>query len=196
MNKYATVIGIGFILVSVFSAVTLAMTVDMYGALAETKIKIVPPTNIYIKEVRVPPIYSLDENIRVTILLSVNNPTRLDIQVYSIEFSIWMFNESTMEHRGGNRQAMDQFYVHSGGSSEYDHPDFLIPSGGQAVLESWLTVTTPLKIAVLNTTDPYDGLYRPLVYADMRYEVVDLGVPITVRGLSYFEPLGVDPYVP
>jgi len=195
MNKYATVIGIGFILVSVFSAVTLAMTVDMYGAFAETKAKIVPPTNIYIKEVRVPPIYSLDENIRVTILLSVNNPTRLDIQVYSIEFSIWMFNKSTAVHVG-NRQAMEQFYVFSGGSSDYDHPDFLIPSGGQAVLESWLTVTTPLKIAVLNTTDPDDGMYRPLVYADMRYEVVDLGVPITVRGMSYFEPLGVDPYVP
>lgn len=195
MNKYATVIGIGFILVSVFSAVTLAMTVDMYGAFAETKTKIVPPTNIYIKEVRVPPIYSLDENIRVTILLSVNNPTRLDIQVYSIEFSIWMFNESTAEHVG-SPQAMEQFYVHSGGSSDYDHPDFLIPSGGQAVLESWLTVTTPPKIAVLNTTDPDDGRYRPLVSADMRYEVVDLGVPITIRGLFYFEPLGVDPYVP
>lgn len=195
MNKYATVIGIGFILVSVFSALTLAMTVDMYGAFAETKAKIVPPTNIYIKEVRVPPIYNLDEDIRVTILLSVNNPTRLDIQVYSIEFSIWMFNKSTSEHVG-NRQAMDQFYVFSGGSSDYNHPDFLIPSGGQAVLESWLTVTTPLKIAVLNTTDPDDGMYRPLVYADMRYEVVDLGVPITVRGMSYFEPLGVDPYVP
>lgn len=195
MNKYATVIGIGFILVSVFSAVTLAMTVDMYGAFAETKIKIVPPTNIYIEEVRVPPIYNLDEAIRVTILLNVNNPTRLDIQVYSIEFSIWMFNKSTSEHVG-NRQAIDQFYVFSGGSSDYDHPDFLIPSGGQAVLESWLTVTTPLKIAVLNTTDPDDGMYRPLVYADMRYEVVDLGVPITVRGMSYFEPLGVDPYDP
>jgi len=195
MNKYATVIGIGFILVSVFSAVTLAMTVDMYGAFAETKAKIVPPTNIYIEEVRVPPIYNLDEAIRVTILLNVNNPTRLDIQVYSIEFSIWMFNKSTSEHVG-NRQAIDQFYVFSGGSSDYDHPDFLIPSGGQAVLESWLTVTTPLKIAVLNTTDPDDGLYRPLVYADMRYEVVDLGAPITIRGLSYFEPLGVDPYVP
>ena len=195
MNKYATVIGIGFILVSVFSAVTLAMTVDMYGAFAETKTKIVPPTNIYIKEVRVPPIYSLDENIRVTILLSVNNPTRLDILVYSIEFTIWMFNKSTMEHVE-YRQAIEQFYVHSGGSSDYDHPDFLIPSGGQAVLESWLTVTTPLKIAVLNTTDPDDGMYRPLVYADMRYEVVDLGVPITVRGLSYFRELGVDPYVP
>ncbi len=193
MNKHATVIGIGFILVSVFSAVTLAMTVDMYGAFAETKAKIVPPTNIYIKEVRVPPIYNLDENIRATILLSVNNPTRLDIQVYSIEFTIWMFNKSTMEHVG-HPQAMEQFYVHSGGSSDYDHPDFLIPSGGQAVLESWLTVTTPLKIAVLNTTDPDDGMYRPLVYADMRYEVADLGIPITVRGLSYFEPLGVDPY--
>lgn len=195
MNKYATVIGIGFILVSVFSAVTLVMTVDVYGAFAETKAKIVPPTNIYIKEVRVPPIYSLDENIRATILLSVNNPTRLDIQVYSIEFTIWMFNKSTMEHVG-HPQAMEQFYVHSGGSSDYDHPDFLIPSGGQAVLESWLTVTTPLKIAVLNTTDPDDGMYRPLVYADMRYEVADLGIPITVRGLSYFEPLGVDPYDP
>lgn len=195
MNKYATVIGIGFILVSVFSAVTLAMTVDMYGAFAETRTKIVPPTNIYINEVRVPPIYSLDENIRVTILLSVNNPTRLDIQVYSIEFSIWMFNRSTTEHIG-NRQAMEQFYVFTGGSSDYDHPDFLIPSGGQAVLESWLTVTTPPKIAVLNTTDPDDGTYRPFVSADMRYEVVDIGIPVTVRGLSYFEPLGVDPYDP
>ena len=195
MNKYATVIGIGFILVSVFSAVTLAMTVDMYGAFAETKAKIVPPTNLSIKEVRVPPIYNLDEDIRVTILLSVNNPTRLDIQVYSIEFTIWMFNKSTAEHVG-HPLAMEQFYVHSGGSSDYDHPDFLIPSGGQAVLESWLTVTTPLKIAVLNTTDPDDGRYRPLVYADLRYEVVDIGVPITVRGLSYFEPLGVDPYDP
>lgn len=195
MNKYATVIGVGFILVSVFSAVTLAMTVDVYGAFAETKAKIVPPTNLYIKEVRVPPIYSLDEDIRVTILLNVNNPTRLDIQVYSIEFSIWMFNKSTAVHVG-NLQAMEQFYVFSGGSSDYDHPDFLIPSGGQAVLESWLTVTTPLKIAVLNTTDPDDGRYRPFVVADMRYEVVDLGVLITVRGLSYFDQLGVDPYVP
>ncbi|MCJ2512369.1 MAG: hypothetical protein LN409_03325, partial [Candidatus Thermoplasmatota archaeon] len=91
MNKYATVIGIGFILVSVFSAVTLAITVDTYGAFAETKAKIVPPTNLYIEEVRVPPIYTQDEDVRVTILLSVNNPTSLDIQVYSIEFSIWMF---------------------------------------------------------------------------------------------------------
>ncbi|MCK4455753.1 MAG: hypothetical protein KAU99_05340 [Thermoplasmata archaeon] len=193
MNKYAAVIGIAFILVTVFSAATLALTVDMYGAFAETKNKITPwEGNVRIEEVRIPPISGTDEEVRVTIILNVSNPTRLDIWVYNIEFSIHMFNKSTMIDVG-NPQAQDQFYVLSGGFFTYDDPDYLVPSGGNALLESSLTVTSSLKIAILNNTD--GGKYRPLVLADMRYEVVDVDKRVVLRGISYFDPSGVDPYV-
>ena len=194
MNKHATVIGIAFILVAVFSAITLVLTVDKYGAFAETKTKIVPPTNVYIKEVRVPPIYSMNEDVRVTILVEVNNPSRLDLWVYNSEFSLYMFNRTTMANIG-NFQAMEPYYVMVGGFFRYDDPDYLVPSGRNATLESSLAVTTQYKLAILNTTDPDDGKYYPFVYADLRYEIVDLDILVPVHGLSYFNPLGVDPYL-
>ncbi len=195
MNKYATVIGIAFILVAVFSAVTLALTVDRYGAFAETKNEItVGSGNVYIKEVRVPPVYNMDEVVRVTILVEVNNPSRLDIWVYNIEFSLYMFNRTTMAYRD-SYQVMEPYYVMVGGFFRYNDPAYLVPSGGNATLESSLAVTSPYKLAILNTTDPDDGKYRPLVYADLRYEIVDLDALVPVHGLRYFDTEGVDPYL-
>ncbi len=195
MNKHATVIGIAFILVAVFSSITLVLTVDRYGAFAETKNEITPEEgNVYIKEVRVPPIYSMNEDVRVTVLVEVNNPTRLDIWVYNIEFSLYMFNRTTMANIG-NFQAMEPYYVMVGGFFRYDDPNYLVPSGTNATLESSLAVTTSYKLAILNTTDPDDGKYYPFVSADLRYEIVDLDILVPVHGLSYFNTLGVDPYL-
>lgn len=191
MNKYAMVIGTAFVLVTVFSAVTLVLTVDMYQAFTETKNEITPQKgNIFIKDVRVPPISGTPEEVRVTILVEVNNPTRLDIWVYNIEFTLFMFNETT-EGNIGNPQAMEQSYVRVGGFFREGDPDYLVPSGENATLESSLAVTSPLNIAVLNTTDA-QGKYRPFVSADLRYEVVDLDLLVTVRGIYFYGQ--VDPY--
>ena len=95
----------------------------------------------------------------------------------------------------GNFQAMEPYYVMAGGFFRYDDPDYLVPSGRNATLESSLAVTTQYKLAILNTTDPDDGKYYPFVYADLRYEIVDLDILVPVHGLSYFNPLGVDPYL-
>jgi hypothetical protein len=192
MNKYAMVIGTAFVLVTVFSAVTLGLTIDMYQAFAETENKIVPGDNLLIEEVRIPPIHGTGEH-TVTIVLNVSNPTRLDIWVYSIEFSLFMLNKSTMAVLSQGLPP-DQFFVLAGGSSDYDLPEFFIPSGGSSLLESKLTIRTQPKLAVLNTTDPDDGLYRPFVDADMRYEVTNLNLPVTVRGILFFDPFGVEPY--
>jgi hypothetical protein len=195
MNKYATVIGIAFILVTVLSSITLALTVDMYGAFTETQNKITPwEGNVRIEEVRIPPIHGMGESVRVTILVNVSNPTRLDIWVYNIEFSLFMFNRSTAEFIG-NFQTMEQFYVLAGGSSDYTDSAFTIPAGSYSVLESSLTVSTSVKLAILNTTDPIDGKYRPYVDADLRYEAVDLGILVPVHGIFYWNQDGVDPYV-
>ena len=70
MNKYARVIGIAFVLVTVFSASTLVLTVDMYQAVADTKLRLTPFSgNIYISEIRIPPIYSTETPARVTLLI-------------------------------------------------------------------------------------------------------------------------------
>ncbi|MFQ6106276.1 MAG: hypothetical protein ACE5QF_01615 [Thermoplasmata archaeon] len=193
MNRYALVIGVAFVLVTVFSATTLALTVDTYQAFTDARIKLTPSAgNIYIKEVRIPLINSLDTDVRVTILVEVNNPTRLDVWVYNIEFQLWMLNESTMGNIG-NPQAMEQSYVWTGGFFRYDDPDYFVPSGGNATLLSSLTVTSRPKLEALNKTDA-QGRYYPFIRADMRYNVVDLDIAVPVHGIYFFSTTGVEPY--
>ena len=195
MNKYARIIGIAFVLVTVFSASTLVLTVDMYQAVADTKLRLTPFSgNMYISEIRIPPIYSTETPARVTLLIEFENPSRLDVWVYNIEFSLYMFNETTMRTMG-DPQTLQEAYVWLGGFFRFEDPDYFIPSGGNTTLYAFLTVTNPNNIRVLNTTDGL-GLYHPLVLADLRYTIVDVDMPVTVRGISRFwgEGQGVEPY--
>ena len=98
MNKLTQVIGVAFVLVAVFSAVTLAMTLDRYNAVADARIKLSWQSgNMWISEIQIPRINGTDSSVTVTVLIEVNNPTRVDIWVYNVEFTLWMYNESNLE---------------------------------------------------------------------------------------------------
>lgn len=192
MNKYARIIGIAFVFVTVLSASTLALTVETYQAVADAQLRLRPPDNIYVSEIRIPPIYDLDTPARVTLLIEFRNPSRLDVWVYNIEFSLYMFNETTMQNMG-DPQILQEAYVWLGGFFRFEDPDYFVPSGGNATLYAYLTVTNPNNIRVLNTTDTL-GLYHPLVTVDLRYTIVDVDIPVTIRGIYYFSQQGVEPY--
>jgi hypothetical protein len=193
MNRLTQVIGVAFILVAVFSAVTLAMTLDRYNAVSEARIKLSGQSgNMWISEVQIPRISGTDSPVTLTVLIEVNNPTRVDIWIYNVEFTLWMFNESNLD-RMNNPQVLGESYVGIGGFNKFDFPVDFIPSGGNGTVMANLTVRHPDRIEVLNTTDP-EGKYNPLVTADLRYLIEIVDDRVTVRGLSYFNPLGVDPY--
>lgn len=193
MNRLTQVIGVAFILVAVFSAVTLALTLDRYNAVADARIKLSRQEgNMWISEVQIPRINGTDSPVTLTVLIEVNNPTRVDIWIYNVEFTLWMFNESNLD-RINNPQVLGESYVGIGGFNRFDVPVDFIPSGGSGTVMANLTVRHPDKIEVLNTTDS-EGKYNPLVTADLRYLIEIVDDRVTVRGFSYFNPLGVDPY--
>ncbi|MFQ5909402.1 MAG: hypothetical protein ACE5IJ_01620 [Thermoplasmata archaeon] len=193
MNKLARVIGAAFVLVTVFSAVTLASTMYMYQAVAKTRQELTAYSgNIWIKGIQIPPINGTDEVVRVTLLIEFSNPTSLDVWIYNIEFSLFMFNESTMGNIG-NPQVMDQAYVWVGGFFTTDDPDYFVPSGGNATLKAFLAVTSPSRISVLNTTDA-SGKYHPLVIGDLRFTIVEVDMAVAVHDLYYYSVAGVDPH--
>lgn len=193
MNRLNQVIGIAFILVAVFSAATLALTLDRYNAVADARVKLTWWTgNMWISEVRIPRINGTDSAVTVTVLVEVNNPTRVDIWIYNIEFTLWMFNESNLD-RMNDPQVMGESYVGIGGFNRFDIPVDFIPSGGSGTVVANLTVRHPDKIDILNAIDS-EGKYNPLVSADVRYLIEIVDDRVTVRGLQYFNPLGVDPY--
>ncbi|MFQ6128527.1 MAG: hypothetical protein ACE5QW_06460 [Thermoplasmata archaeon] len=194
MNKHAQVIGVAFILVSIFSAVTLALTVDKYQAVADARVRLSSGSgNIWIKDIWIPPINGTDSPVRVTILIEFDNPTRVDVWVYNVEFTLWVFNESNLE-KIENPQVMDESYVDVGGFNRLNNPQDFVPSGGNVTLKAHTTVTSAEKIRVLNTTDS-DGKYHPLVTADLRYTIVDVDILVVVQGLYYFNEFGVEPHV-
>lgn len=193
MNKLAQVIGIAFILVAVFSAVTLALTLDRYNAIADARVKLTWWSgNMWISDVQIPRINGTDSPVTVTVLIEVNNPTRIDIWIYNVEFTLWMFNETNLD-RMNDPQVLGESYVGIGGFNRFDVPVDFIPSGESGTVVANITVRNPDKIDILNAIDS-EGKYNPLVSADVRYLIEIVDDRVTVRGLQYFNPLGVDPY--
>lgn len=193
MNKLAQVIGIAFILVAVFSAVTLALTLDRYNAIADARVKLTWWSgNMWISDVQIPRINGTDSPVTVTVLIEVNNPTRIDIWVYNVEFTLWMFNETNLD-RMNDPQVLGESYVGIGGFNRFDVPVDFIPSGESRTVVANITVRSPDKIDILNAIDS-EGKYNPLVSADVRYLIEIVDDRVTVRGLQYFNPFGVDPY--
>lgn len=193
MNKLAQVIGIAFILVAVFSAATLALTLDRYNAIADARVKLTWWSgNMWISDVQIPRINGTDSPVTVTVLIEVNNPTRIDIWVYNVEFTLWMFNETNLD-RMNDPQVLGESYVGIGGFNRFDVPVDFIPSGESGTVLANITVRNPDKIDILNAIDS-EGKYNPLVSADVRYLIEIVDDRVTVRGLQYFNPLGVDPY--
>lgn len=193
MNKLAQVIGIAFILVAVFSAVTLALTLDRYNAIADARVKLTWWSgNMWISDVQIPRINGTDSPVTVTVLIEVNNPTRIDIWVYNVEFTLWMFNETNLD-RMNDPQVLGESYVGIGGFNRFDVPVDFIPSGESRTVVANITVRSPDKIDILNALDS-EGKYNPLVSADVRYLIEIVDDRVTVRGLQYFNPFGVDPY--
>lgn len=193
MNRLTQVIGIAFVLVAVFSAATLALTLDRYSAVADARVKLTWWTgNMWISDVQIPRINGTDSAVTVSVLVEVNNPTRVDIWIYNVEFALWMFNETNLD-RMNDPLVLAESYVGIGGFNRFDVPVDFIPSGGSRTVIANLTVRHPDKIEILNTLDS-EGKYNPLVNVDVRYLIEMVDDRVTVRGLQYFNPLGVDPY--
>jgi len=191
MNRVRSIIGIGYIIISVFCSFLLVQLAVNYVNVTQASLSI-PPT-IKIVGFQIPKIYDESKNVELSVLYNVSNPSHISVYVYNIEYKFYMDNASD-PREWWNPLKLRSEYVGIGGFSFSKEESYVLEPGGTRTLYANMTVlggTSSMKR--LNVTAS-DGKYYPVVDSTVRFDFLDFERPQIVRLGLYWHYVGVEPY--
>lgn len=179
------------LLVLTFIGVLLwAQVVNTYIAVNDARLHV--PEHVGILEVRIPKLPSAMDRATVGVLVRVENPSSIDIRVFSITY--WLYMDDLLDTRSF-WQKVNDIEVGRGGFHD-EQGGFIVPARGVRDLWSNLTVDRnrdPVAWERLNLS--FGGRHYPIVLGGtLQYRLPGSEILGLVRGLSFSASEGVVPY--
>jgi len=150
------------------------------------------PRNVWIQDVIIPEINNESENVDISVLFNIVNPTSIDIYIYDISFEFYM-NDIEEPLLLNNPETWDNYAVGLGGFLLSLDQGIKVPSKGwKSIFANKTVVGDTTSMRNLNTTDD-KGNYYPLVLGSLRYTFKDIDVKEVVHGIYFYNTEGIPP---
>ncbi|MFQ6060141.1 MAG: hypothetical protein ACE5KV_02450 [Thermoplasmata archaeon] len=190
MNKLIRLVGVAFIVLSVFSASLLYISSVNYLNVTETRLTL--PRHIRISEVRIPRIADESKDVTVQVLFNISNPSKLAIVVTSIESHFYMDNKS--DPRSFSEKKEDVWVGLGQFTLPKDKAYVVLPGETRTIPVNMTVFGGTMYISVLNTTD--QGRYYPIIDGRVYYTFEEFDLVEKVWGVVFNGNAvgGVEPY--